>query len=76
MQAVANDLLRYAELAVDEQWPDSIVLDIHDEIVLEVPIGSVKLEELIAVMCAERPWARGLPMAADGWVHDHRYGKR
>lgn len=75
VQAVANDLLRYAELAVDEQWPDSIVLDIHDEIVLEVPIGSVKLEELIAVMCAERPWSRGLPTAADGWVHP-RYGKR
>lgn len=81
VQAIANDVLRYAMLQVGYDTKDSgvsptpIVLHVHDEIGLEMPIGSYSTEQLVKVMTTPAPWAQGLPLAAKGWSGP-RYGKR
>jgi DNA polymerase len=53
----------------------AISLHVHDEVVMDVPVGSYPLERLIWCMTAPLPWSEGLPLAANGWVNA-RYGKR
>ena len=64
-QAVANDLLRYALRQLDD-----VVLQIHDEVVVE---GGSE-EEVRRVMTAPPAWATGLPLAV-GIKTMPRYGK-
>ena len=73
-QATANQVLRYGKLNVDKRWPDILVLGIHDAALSEAPKGMVGLDDYITELC-NVPWARGLPLAAEGWVGP-RYGKR
>ena len=60
----------YLELV--EGAETAIALHVHDEIVLDVPVGSYPLKRLIAKLTtdliAATPWSRGLPLAAAGWV--------
>jgi DNA polymerase len=66
----------YLTGTLDADSRTAIVLHTHDEIVLEVPVGSYSVERLIEVMTtASGRWAKGLPIAAEGW-HHNRYGKR
>jgi len=53
----------------------AIALRVHDSLTLDVPKGSYSLERMLAQMCVLPAWAQGLPVMADGWVHE-RYGKR
>ncbi len=50
----------------------AIALHVHDEVVLDVPVGSYPLKRLIIKMTAEliaaNAWMRNLPLAAAGWV--------
>ncbi len=50
----------------------AISLHVHDEVVLDVPVGSYPLKRLITKMTAEliaaNAWMRNLPLAAAGWV--------
>ena len=52
----------------------AIVLRIHDSITLDVPKGSYPLSRMIEQMNILPPWAKGLPVATEGWVNE-RYGK-
>lgn len=68
------------QLPEDERT--AIVLCVHDEIVLDVPVGSYSKERLFNIMVAPKRrwdngevWTTGLPLAADIWIH-FRYGKR
>ena len=45
-----------------------IVLHCHDEIVAEVPEGSVNTEEFTRLMTQVASWASGLPIAASVWT--------
>ena len=47
-----------------------IVMHIHDEAVLEVPIGKSSVEEVCALMGIAPDWAKGLPLRADGYECD------
>ncbi|KKL87796.1 hypothetical protein LCGC14_1931060, partial [marine sediment metagenome] len=72
-QAIANDVLRAFILRCRANgWP--IVLHVHDEGVMEVPIGFFSLDDFIEEM--EKPlwWTDGLPMKAAGYVST-RYRK-
>lgn len=60
-------------LPLDEQT--AIVLTVHDEIVIEVPIGTITLETYLGILTEHIQWSNGLPLAAEGWVGP-RYGKR
>ena len=37
-----------------------------DELIIEVPKGSVTVEEVAAAMCQVPGWSEGLPLAAEG----------
>lgn len=71
VQAVARDCLASA---MGNLWDAGyrICFHIHDEVVLEIPDrGSQSLEEAIGIMCRTPPWARGLPLNADGFTGDY-----
>ena len=69
VQAIARDCLAHAMLAVHKAGY-KIVAHVHDEIIMEVPegFGSLySLEDACAKMSKEIPWAKGLPLDADGF---------
>ena len=64
-QAIARDLLAHAMLNLEAAgYP--IVFHVHDEAVMEVPIGQGSVEEACRVMAIPPDWARDLPLRADG----------
>lgn len=72
-QAIAADLLLDAMARIDDAGLP-LVLTAHDEIVIEVPTGSVSEEEVRALMCQTPRWAEGIPIEADGF-RNNRYCK-
>jgi DNA polymerase len=73
VQSTARDLLVAAALRCEARgWP--VVLQVHDEVVCETPIGSVTADTLAAVMNALPDWASGCPIATKTFLRD-RYGK-
>jgi DNA polymerase len=65
-QAIARDVMKYAEPAVVAAGYD-INLEVHDEMVTEVgPLGSA--EQLCQLMTAGYEWSKGLPLAAEGFT--------
>ena len=69
VQATARDLLALAMLRLRDAGFD-IVMHIHDEAVLEVPVGRSSVEEVCALMAVTPDWAAGLPLRADGYECD------
>jgi DNA polymerase len=63
VQAISRDLLSYA-LKNLRHLP--IVMHIHDEIVIEAPMG-VSAKEICALMSQTPPWAKGLLLRAEGY---------
>ncbi len=64
-QAVARDLLAHGMMNLEAAgYP--IVFHVHDEAVMEVPIGFGSVEEACEIMARAPEWARGLPLRADG----------
>ena len=68
-QATAADLLRESLLACEDDGVP-VVLHVHDEI---VSLGDCR-DQLHAIMTEQRPWAAGLPLAAESGG-GMRYGK-
>ena len=66
-QATARDLLAEAMWRIEQKGWD-IVGHVHDEVILEVPEGSVTVEEVCNVMNQNPAWADGLPLASDGYT--------
>lgn len=67
VQATARDLLAEAMLRVRDAGYD-IVLHVHDELCVEVPIGSITVDALCKLMSVNPSWAEGLPLNADGYA--------
>ena len=67
VQATARDCLADAMLRLDAAGY-RILMHVHDEVIVEAPIGAAKLEDLTNIMATNSPWNRGLPLAAAGYV--------
>ena len=69
-QAAANDILRHALRRLEGRW--SVVLHVHDEVVLEVPRRKAEAaqEDLLAIMREPPSWAAGLPLDAKAEIMD------
>jgi DNA polymerase bacteriophage-type len=72
-QAVARDVLAEALVRLEHHlW--SVVLHVHDEIVVEAPTDVNYLDAVGIIMARVPIWAEGLPIAVEGWV-GRRYRK-
>jgi len=65
VQALSRDILCYSMRKLDEKDFD-IVMHVHDEVVLEVPI-EISVQDICALMGHTTPWAQGLLLRADGF---------
>ena len=65
-QATARDLLAEAMWRMEQTGLD-IVGHVHDEVILEVPTGSVTVDEVVRIMSVNPAWADGLPLNAAGY---------
>ncbi|MDF3129452.1 DNA polymerase [Kiritimatiellaeota bacterium B1221] len=70
-QATARDILALAWLRCVEAGYTP-VLSVHDELVFELPEESAEsdLAQIVAIMEEPLPWARGLPLQAEGSLMD------
>ena len=66
VQAIARDCLAESLRRLDAAgyW---IGMHVHDEVVLDVPIGWGSVEEVTKIMSEPIEWAPGLPLAAAGF---------
>jgi DNA polymerase bacteriophage-type len=66
VQAIARDCLAVSmERLATEGY--SIVMHVHDEVVLDVPIGTGSVEHVTEIMGRPIEWAPGLPLKAAGF---------
>ena len=79
VQAIARDIMAGGMLRCEAAgFP--ILLTAHDELLAEIPEFSPgfksqpSLDSFIGLMCDLDPWAKGCPVAAEGWV-GKRYRK-
>jgi len=70
VQAIARDLLADCMLKIEDQVEGSIVMHVHDEVIVEVPSarGAKTLKQIEKLMSIPPKWAKGLPLAADGYT--------
>lgn len=66
VQATARDCLAEALFNVDKAGYKT-VMHVHDEIVMDVPIGFGSVEEVNGIFAEEIEWAPGLQLKADGY---------
>lgn len=75
VQAVCRDIMRDAMIRLDDLRkqgaPYRQVLNVHDEIVAEVPAGEGSVKEFNEILSAPPWWAGGFPIAAAGFRCTH-----
>lgn len=69
VQAIARDLLMHTMQEL-RKIGYKMVMHVHDEIIVEAPIAQSKeyLSTMQRIMGTEVPWAKGLPLNADGYI--------
>lgn len=69
VQAIARDILAYSMQRLDEDGY-KIVMHVHDEAICEIPNNEPEkqLENMCNIMGEDIPWAKGLPLVADGYI--------
>ena len=70
IQAIARDCLAEAMVKLNDAGY-RINFHVHDEVVLDVPIGAGSKEEVEKVMGQPIKWAPGLPLEADSFETDY-----
>lgn len=75
-QAVARDLLAHALLDLSDTHDDELLATVHDEIIglANDEDAQPLYDDMRVVMQTAPPWAKGLPLAAAGFIAE-RYGK-
>lgn len=67
VQAIARDCLAF-KIEQLTALGSKIIFHVHDEVVIEAPEGSACLDDVCRVMSEPIPWAKGLPLNAEGYV--------
>ena len=70
IQAIARDCLAVSMLRLDEAGYH-INFHVHDEVILDVPIGTGSMGEVEDLMGQPIAWAPGLPLGADSFETDY-----
>jgi hypothetical protein len=70
VQGTARDLLA-AAIERFETCGITIVLTVHDEVIAEVPVGSITEADFLAILLEAPAWAAGLPLAGKIWSGAH-----
>jgi DNA polymerase len=73
-QAVARDLLAAATVRLDKVEPYDLVVHVHDSLAAEVPKGEGDVDEFCRLLTTCPPWAKGLPLGAEGYRADYFKG--
>jgi hypothetical protein len=66
-EGVGRDLLVHAMLAMETAGAD-VIGSVHDEGIFEVDEGSWTVEKAIEIFVDKPKWAKGLPIAAEGFI--------
>ncbi|WP_143314959.1 DNA polymerase [Clostridium sp. HBUAS56017] len=66
VQATARDCLAEAMFKVENKGY-SVVMHVHDELIMDVPKGYGSFEEVNGIFGEPISWAKGLPLKADGY---------
>ncbi|SKC58053.1 DNA polymerase [Maledivibacter halophilus] len=66
VQAISRDILAEAMMRLSKEGFE-IVMHVHDEVVIEAPIGRSSIEEVNEIMKVQPIWAKGLILDADGF---------
>lgn len=68
VQAISRDLLAYSMQRLEEEG-FKLVMHVHDEVIAEVNENEAEneLNKMCEIMGEEVPWAKGLPLKADGY---------
>jgi DNA polymerase I-like protein with 3'-5' exonuclease and polymerase domains len=77
IQAIGRDIMTDAKLACAKRFPEfPIVLDVHDELVFEVPESMTEAEAQTVAnqMCTASGWTEGLPLEVE-WSFETKYVK-
>lgn len=69
VQATARDVLGESMIRL-EKLGYKIVAHVHDEVILDVPIGVTTIEEINDLMAINPEWTEGLPLEAAGFRSD------
>jgi DNA polymerase len=69
VQAIARDCLAESLMRLDREGYKTI-MHVHDEVVLDVPLGMGSLEHVTAIMGQPIDWAPNLPLSAAGFECD------
>jgi DNA polymerase len=70
VQGTARDLLA-AAIERFETRGIPIVLTVHDEVIAEVPVGTITEADFLAILLEPPAWAEGLPLAGKVWSGPH-----
>lgn len=75
-QAVARDLLAYALIDLSDTHDDELLATVHDEVIglTDEADAQTLYDDMRVAMQTIPPWAKGLPLAAAGFIAE-RYGK-
>ncbi len=69
VQAIARDCLAESLVRLDAEGYKT-VMHVHDEVVLDVPIGTGSVVHVTEIMSRPIDWAPGLPLSAAGFERD------
>lgn len=67
VQATARDCLAVALTRLADAGCD-IAFHVHDEAIIDAPIGAWKVEDIVEIVSRPIDWAPGLPLRADGFA--------
>jgi DNA polymerase len=75
-QAVARDLLAHALIDLSDTHDEELLATVHDEVIglADEADAQTLYDDMRAIMQSAPPWAKGLPLAAAGFIAE-RYGK-